>query len=103
MPRNHWVRLDMGTGADTVLGGLAAGSDVYLGSDHDVDKVMNVMNDVRINQAGTEDKFYILGGLYQLYGGDRSSHSESSWAYGNYGVRYAYDNQGDLSIRQMMI
>jgi Ca2+-binding RTX toxin-like protein len=55
MPRNRWVRLDMGTGADTVLGGLARGSDVYLGSDHDVDKVMNVMNDVRINQAGTED------------------------------------------------
>jgi Ca2+-binding RTX toxin-like protein len=98
MPRNQWVRLDMGSGADTVLGGLARGSDVYLGNDHDRDKVMNVMNDVRINQAGIEDRFYILGGQYELYGGDRNVHSESAWAYGRYGVRYAYDNQGDLLI-----
>jgi hypothetical protein len=59
---------------------------------------MNVMNDVRINQAGIEDRFYILGGQYELYGGDRNVHSESPWAYGRYGVRYAYDNQGDLII-----
>lgn len=46
----NWVRLDLGTGADVARGQFAAGSEIWLGDDADIDRI-DWMAGVRLNEV----------------------------------------------------
>lgn len=86
-------RIEAGAGEDTIKRS-AAGTAIYTGDGADS---IYLAGDTGIMDASAEDKLFGADD-FQLFGGYRWSDSESLWARGLGGFRYAKTLQGELAI-----
>jgi RTX calcium-binding nonapeptide repeat (4 copies) len=95
----HWVYIDVGTGADVVDGGIAKGSEVYLGDDGDRD-LMQMNDQVRVHQLKDQDQLFL--GAERMTGGTKNKFNKDPHAYHISGtLRYVMNSDGELVIEDM--
>jgi hypothetical protein len=83
-----------GGGGDDVIHVAGAGSELYGGAGADR---FQLSDDVLIGDASGEDGLSFLG-LADLTGGVRQAESETPWAMGASGVRYAFNPAGEMVV-----
>ncbi len=90
--RGRWVRVDLGSGTSTVGGGLAPGSDVYLGAGHVGDQI-EISPDTEVHGLNPTDHLTWAG--ITLHAALRYAASDDPWGYTLGGlIRMALNSRG---------
>ncbi len=95
--RGRWVRVDLGSGTSTVGGGLAPGSDVYLGAGHVGDQI-EISPDTEVHGLNPTDHLTWAG--ITLHAALRYAASDDPWGYTLGGlIRMGLNSRGELAIQ----